>query len=384
MLNTIDQIFIKAKQIILDILSPFLPEWMMILISIFIVIVTLCVFGPVVMMYLTLLERKFIGRMQNRYGPNRCGIFGLLQPLSDGIKMFTKEDIVPQKADPFAHFLGPITVIIPSLLVFSVIPFGRNMIPSDLSIGILFFFAVASTSTLWIFTAAWGSRNKFSLLGGMRAVAQMVSYEIPMLLSIVPALLVVGSFSTVAIVNAQEGLQWFVFTPWGLVGFILFFLTGVAEVNRCPFDLPEGESEIIAGFHTEYSGMKFALFYMAEYMNAFSVSALVTTVYLGGWQGPILPSWLWFFAKTFVLISIMMWFRGTFPRMRVDQLMGFAWRGILPLAFINLLAAALWVHLSFPLNDILSFCILTVSVLMIYVANRKVAPKKRIYKYAYE
>ncbi|OGW80500.1 MAG: hypothetical protein A3G33_09640 [Omnitrophica bacterium RIFCSPLOWO2_12_FULL_44_17] len=384
MLNTIDQIFIKAKQIILDILSPFLPEWMMILISIFIVIVTLCVFGPVVMMYLTLLERKFIGRMQNRYGPNRCGIFGLLQPLSDGIKMFTKEDIVPQKADPFAHFLGPITVIIPSLLVFSVIPFGRNMIPSDLSIGILFFFAVASTSTLWIFTAAWGSRNKFSLLGGMRAVAQMVSYEIPMLLSIVPALLVVGSFSTVAIVNAQEGLQWFVFTPWGLVGFILFFLTGVAEVNRCPFDLPEGESEIIAGFHTEYSGMKFALFYMAEYMNAFSVSALVTTVYLGGWQGPILPSWLWFFAKTFVLISIMMWFRGTFPRMRVDQLMGFAWRGLLPLAFINLLAAALWVHLSFPLNDILSFCILTVSVLMIYVANRKVAPKKRIYKYAYE
>ena len=384
MLNTIDQIFIKAKQIILDILSPFLPEWMMILISIFIVIVTLCVFGPVVMMYLTLLERKFIGRMQNRYGPNRCGIFGLLQPLSDGIKMFTKEDIVPQKADPFAHFLGPITVIIPSLLVFSVIPFGRNMIPSDLSIGILFFFAVASTSTLWIFTAAWGSRNKFSLLGGMRAVAQMVSYEIPMLLSIVPALLVVGSFSTVAIVNAQEGLQWFVFTPWGLVGFILFFLTGVAEVNRCPFDLPEGESEIIAGFHTEYSGMKFALFYMAEYMNAFSVSALVTTVYLGGWQGPILPSWLWFFAKTFVLISIMMWFRGTFPRMRVDQLMGFAWRVLLPLAFLNLLAAALWVHLSFPLNDILSFCILTVSVLMIYVANRKVAPKKRIYKYAYE
>src|SRR3990167_5677881 len=339
MLNTIDQIFIKAKQIILDILSPFLPEWMMILISIFIVIVTLCVFGPVVMMYLTLLERKFIGRMQNRYGPNRCGIFGLLQPLSDGIKMFTKEDIVPQKADPFAHFLGPITVIIPSLLVFSVIPFGRNMIPSDLSIGILFFFAVASTSTLWIFTAAWGSRNKFSLLGGMRAVAQMVSYEIPMLLSIVPALLVVGSFSTVAIVEAQSGWNWFVLTPWGIVGFLIFFLTGVAEVNRTPFDLPEGESEIVAGFHTEYSGMKFALFYMAEFMSAFTISAIVATAYLGGWQGPWLPSWLWLMIKAYFLILVMMWFRGTFPRFRVDQLMGFAWKFLLPLALLNIFAA---------------------------------------------
>ena len=372
-----------AKRALITWAQSFLPEWSTILLSILISVTAIAVFGPVTMMYLTLLERKLVGRIQNRYGPNRVGFWGLLQPIADGVKMLTKEDIVPMNADKFAHFLAPIVIVIPALLIFSVVPFGRGMIAVDLSIGILFFLALSSTTTIWIFVAAWASRNKFSLLGGMRSVAQMISYEIPMVLSIVPVLLVVGSFSTVSIVEAQSGWNWFVFTPWGVVGFLIFFLTGVAEVNRTPFDLPEGESEIVAGFHTEYSGMKFALFYMAEFMNTFSISAIVATMYLGGWQGPWLPSWVWFFIKTYALIFVMMWFRGTFPRLRVDQLMGFAWKFLLPLALVNLLVAGIWIHLSAPKNNIVSLIILIGIFNLLYWANRPEMPKKRTYRYAY-
>ena len=382
-METVDQIFVLAKRVLITWAQSFLPEWSTVILSILISITAIAVFGPVTMMYLTLLERKLVGRIQNRYGPNRVGFWGLLQPLADGVKMLTKEDIVPTNADKFAHFLAPIVIVIPALLIFSVIPFGRGMIAVDLSIGILFFLALSSTTTIWIFVAAWGSRNKFSLLGGMRSVAQMISYEIPMVLSIVPVLLVVGSFSTVTIVEAQSGWNWFVFTPWGVVGFLIFFLTGVAEVNRTPFDLPEGESEIVAGFHTEYSGMKFALFYMAEFMNTFSISAIVATMYLGGWQGPWLPSWVWFFIKTYALIFVMMWFRGTFPRLRVDQLMGFAWKFLLPLALVNLLVAGLWTNLSSPKNNIVSLIILIVAFNLLYWANRPEIPRKRTYRYAY-
>lgn len=378
-----DQIFVNIAKLVTDLTGKFLPDWINIFVIMLIPIVAFCIFGPVTMMYLTLLERKFVGRIQNRYGPNRVGKWGLLQPIADGIKMLTKEDIVPEKADKFAHLLAPITIIIPSLLVFAVLPFGRNMIAADLAIGVLFFLALSSTTTIWIFIGCWGSRNKFSLLGGMRTVAQMISYEIPMVLSIVPVLLVAGSFSTVSIVEAQNSLNWFVFTPWGFVGFLVFFLTGVAEVNRTPFDLPEGESEIVAGFHTEYSGMKFALFYMAEFMNVFSISALVATVYLGGWQGPWLPSWLWFMLKTYFLILIMMWFRGTFPRLRVDQLMGFAWKFLLPLTLINLMVTGIWMKLKDPINHLTAAVILILSLILLYLSNRSEIPKKRVYKYAY-
>ncbi len=383
-MQTIDQIFVLAKKLILDWASALLPNWTIILLSILITITAIAIFGPVTMMYLTLLERKLVGRIQNRYGPNRVGVWGLLQPIADGVKMLTKEDIIPQGADKFAHFLAPVVIVIPALLIFSVIPFGRGMVAVDLSIGLLFFLALSSTTTIWIFVAAWGSRNKFSLLGGMRSVAQMISYEIPMVLSVVPVLLAVGSFSTVSIVEAQSGWNWFILTPWGIVGFLIFFLTGVAEVNRTPFDLPEGESEIVAGFHTEYSGMKFALFYMAEFMNTFSISAIVATTYLGGWQGPWLPSWVWFFIKTYALIFVMMWFRGTFPRLRVDQLMGFAWKFLLPLSLVNLLVAGVWVKLDAPENFVISVALLIIALILLYWANRPGIPKKRIYRYAYE
>ena len=383
MVENVDQIFVILKRSLMTWAGVFLPDWSLVFLSILISIGAIAVFGPVTMMYLTLLERKLVGRIQNRYGPNRVGFWGLLQPIADGIKMLTKEDIIPEKADRFAHFLAPVVVVIPALLIFSVIPFGRGMVAVDLSIGLLFFLALSSTTTIWIFVAAWGSRNKFSLLGGMRSVAQMISYEIPMVLSVVPVLIVAGSFSTVAIVEAQSGLNWFVFTPWGIAGFLIFFLTGVAEVNRTPFDLPEGESEIVAGFHTEYSGMKFALFYMAEFMNTFSISAIVATVYLGGWQGPWLPSWVWFFAKTYALIFVMMWFRGTLPRLRVDQLMGFAWKFLLPLALVNLLIAGIWTEFKTPANNIVSSLILLAALIILYWANRPEIPKKRVYKYAY-
>lgn len=381
-MEMLDQLFVNLHASIIGWTAKFLPDWMNVFVSIKIPIIGIAIFGPVTMMYLTLIERKLLARIQNRYGPNRVGIFGLLQPLADGVKMLTKEDVVPSTADRVAHFLAPILIVIPALLVFAVLPFGRNMIAVDLNIGLLYFLAISSTTTIFIFTAAWGSRSKFSLLGGMRSVAQMISYEIPFILSVVPALLIVGSFSTVSIVNAQENL-WFVFTPWGFVGFLIFFLCGVAEVNRTPFDLPEAESEIVAGFHTEYSGMKFALFYMAEFMNVFTVSALVATVYLGGWQGPILPSWAWFLIKSYALILVMMWFRGTFPRLRVDQLMGFAWKFLLPLALMNILATGIWYYMEAPFRSVVATLILIGSVWALVAINKVDIPKKRVYRYAY-
>ena len=316
------------------------------------------------MMYLTLLERKVIARMQNRFGPNRVGKFGLLQPIADGIKMLTKEDIVPANADRVAHFLAPIAVVVPSLLLFSVLPFGRHMTAVNLDIGVLFFIAVSSLGTVAIFMGGWGSRNKFSLLGAMRSFAQMISYEVPLVLSVVPVVMITGSLATEQIVEAQSGwhgLHWFVWTPWGFVGFILFFICSVSEVNRTPFDIPEGESEIVAGFHTEYSGMKFALFYMAEFLGAFAYSALGATLFLGGWQGPLLPSWIWFGLKTYALVFVMIWLRGTLPRFRVDQLMSYAWKFLLPMGLVNILAAGIFHYAPFPFSFILSAGILALS-----------------------
>jgi NADH-quinone oxidoreductase subunit H len=381
-----DQLFVNLKKGLLGLLSGFLPDWTVLLASAFISIGAIAVLGPVTMMYLTWFERKLIGRIQNRIGPNRVGIFGLLQPIADGIKMLTKEDIVPEGADKVVHLLAPIGVVIPALLVFSVIPFGRNMVAVDLNVGFLFFIAVSATTTIAIFMGSWASRNKFSLLGGMRAVAQLVSYEVPMVLSVAPIILAVGSLSTVDIVEAQggwNGFKWFVFTPWGFVAFVTFYLSGVAECNRTPFDIPEAESEIVAGFHTEYSGMKFALWYMAEFMSVFTVSGLTATLFLGGYQGPWLPSWAWFFIKTYALVFVMVWFRGTLPRLRVDQLMGLAWKFLLPFTLINILVAGLWFFIPEKgLRIGLSVGILAVSFFLLVLVNRPFVPEKRVYQFA--
>jgi NADH-quinone oxidoreductase subunit H len=301
----------------------------------------------------TVLERKGLGRIQNRYGPNRVGPFGFLQPAADGIKALIKEDVVPRAADKVVFFLAPLMVVIPSFLVYTVLPIGRNMVLADYDAGVLFFFAIGAATELSVFMAGWSSRNKYSLLGAMRAIAQMISYEIPLILSAVTVVMIVGSLSTTKIVDAQAGYHaiglpnWFVFTPWGFAGFVLFMVAATAETNRSPFDLPEGESEIIAGYYIEYSGFKFALFFLGEYMGLFAISGLGITLFLGGWHAPlevleVVPSYIWFFAKLLALIFGFIWIRGTLPRLRMDQLMNFAWKFMLPMALINIISAAVW------------------------------------------
>ncbi len=306
------------------------------------VVTVILLFSVVVVLSLIWLERKVAARVQDRVGPNRVGPWGLMQPVADTIKMFIKEDIVPTNADGLVHLLAPMVALAPAVLAFAVIPFGQGMAPVDLNIGILWIISVGSIGTVGLFMAGYGSNNKFALLGGMRAVAQAVSYEVPQVLTIVPVILLTGSMSLVKIVDKQSGL-WYVFVlPIGLIGFVVYYISALAEVNRTPFDLPESESEIVAGHHTEYSGMKFGLFYLAEYFNFFIVCMIATTLFLGGWQGPILPPWLWFIVKTYALIILGMWVRMTLPRFRVDHLMKFAWQVLVPIALFNILLTAVF------------------------------------------
>ena len=300
--------------------------------------------APVGMMYLTWLERKVIARIQDRVGPNRVGPYGLLQPLADGIKMLTKEDIVPIGADRLCHFLAPVLIVVPALLLFTLLPFEPGWVAAPLTTGLLFFVAVGSVTTLAIFMAGWGSRNKFSLLGAARTAAQLMAYEVPLVLSLAVVPMVSGSLNLTEIVQAQQ-TGWYAATPWGFTAFLLILTAGLAEVNRTPFDLPEAESEIVAGFHTEYSGMKFALFYMAEFLSMLALSLLASILFLGGWLGPIAPCAGWLLIKAFSLVFVMIWIRGTWPRFRIDQLMGLAWKVLLPLSLVNVLGAAAWILL---------------------------------------
>jgi NADH-quinone oxidoreductase subunit H len=350
--QSIDQIFISAKQWILSLLSE-TPDWVTTIVSILLNISALLGVFLTIFALISVLERKILGRMQNRYGPNRVGPFGLFQPIADGIKMLIKEDVVPARADKVVHFLAPILVAATAILTLGIIPYGRNMTPFAIDGGILFFFAVGSTTELAVFMAGWGSNNKFSMLGAMRAIAQMVSYELPLILTTLPVVMVTGALSPDAIVAAQDGYSfgivphWFVTTPWGAAAFILFFVSGLVESNRTPFDVPEGESEIVAGHMTEYSGFKYATFFLAEYFGMFAISGLAVTLFLGGWHAPIavlefIPSYVWFFLKLSALLFVYIWIRGTLPRTRVDQIMNFAWKFMLPMAFTCIVAAAIW------------------------------------------
>jgi NADH-quinone oxidoreductase subunit H len=350
--QSIDQIFISAKQWILSLLSE-TPDWVTTIVSILLNISALLGVFLTIFALISVLERKILGRMQNRYGPNRVGPFGLFQPIADGIKMLIKEDVVPARADKVVHFLAPILVAATAILTLGIIPYGRNMTPFAIDGGILFFFAVGSTTELAVFMAGWGSNNKFSMLGAMRAIAQMVSYELPLILTTLPVVMVTGALSPDAIVAAQDGYSfgivphWFVTTPWGAASFILFFVSGLVESNRTPFDVPEGESEIVAGHMTEYSGFKYATFFLAEYFGMFAISGLAVTLFLGGWHAPIavlefIPSYIWFFLKLSALLFVYIWIRGTLPRTRVDQIMNFAWKFMLPMAFTCIVAAAIW------------------------------------------
>jgi NADH-quinone oxidoreductase subunit H len=344
----LDQIFILLR----DWLVSFLPDALRpaagVLIS---VIAIVCVF-PGLFALTTVFERKGLGRIQNRLGPNRVGPFGFFQPIADGIKSLTKEDIVPFNANAVVHFLAPLVLVVTVFMGFAVLPMGRNMQLVNMDSGLLFFFAMGAATELSVFMAGWSSRNKYSFLGALRAVAQMISYEVVLLLSGVSVVMISGSLSLPDIVAAQNqytGIfpHWYIFTPWGLAGFLMFAIAATAETNRSPFDLPEGESELVAGYHTEYSGFKFALFFLGEYLAMFSISGLGATLFLGGWSAPLLilnivPSWFWFFSKVMLSIFVFIWMRGTLPRLRQDQLMNFAWKFVLPFTLLNLLVTALW------------------------------------------
>jgi NADH-quinone oxidoreductase subunit H len=303
--------------------------------------------------YIVWLERKLVARMQVRLGPTRVGPFGLLQPLADAIKLFTKEEIIVEQAEKWIYIAAPLIAFIPAFITFAVIPFGDtvtlfgrqiDLLISDFNVGLLYILGVTSLGVYGIVLAGWSSNSKYSLLGALRSAAQMISYEISLGLSVIGVLLLTGSLSLVDIVKAQGSVgDWFIWKQ--PVGFLLYLISAFAETNRTPFDLPEAETELVAGYFTEYSSMKFAMFTIAEYANMVTVSALATTLFLGGWQGPFLPPVIWFLIKVMFFIFLYIWVRATLPRFRYDQLMRFGWLVLLPVGLVNILVTALVVAL---------------------------------------
>ena len=389
-----------------DALVSWFPETLQWMVHHLITIVAiLAVFGTF-FAFLTIVERKFLARIQNRRGPNRAGLpwapkfrlWGLTQPLADAVKSITKEDIVPAAADKLLHVLAPVVVCTVALMTFAVIPFGQNLIAVELDAAVLYFFAAGATTELAIFMAGWASQNKYSLLAAMRALAQLISYELPLLLAVVPVVLLTGTLSTMDMVEAQAGYslgfipQWHIFTPWGAAAFVVFFIATLAETNRSPFDLPEAESELIAGHLTEYSGFKYALFFMAEYFGMTALCGLGVTLFLGGWQAPLpfltfVPSYLWFGLKLFLMVLSIIWIRGSLLRLRIDQLTRLSWKLLVPLAIVNLVNAAVW-SLTADLDGIAQLArwgislavIVTTFVLLGRSLGRGLAP--RTYRYA--
>lgn len=287
-------------------------------------------------------ERKVSGYMQRRYGPLRVGgPAGILQSAADILKLLSKEDVMPGSADRWLWLLAPVVSMVPAVLVYLVLPIGRSFVLQNLNIGLVFFASVTSFTLIGIFMAGWGSNNKYSLIGAMRAGAQLFSYEIPLLLSTIGVVVVAGTLNLQGIVQDQvQHREWFVFPQ--IIGFVVFYVASLAELNRTPFDLAEGESELVAGYFTEYSGMRWAMFAMAEYSNLFTTSALAVTLFLGGWHGPLLPGWVWFILKTYVLVFIGMWIRWTLPRIRIDQLMDLGWKFLFPVSVLNILGTAFY------------------------------------------
>ena len=309
-------------------------------------LVSILVFILVNALWLVYMERRVCAFMQSRLGPIHVGPKGLLQSFADIGKLLGKEIILPKGIDLIVFLLMPVLIFVPPLLIYAVIPFGKDMVAVDMNIGVFYLLAVASLSTIIFWGAGWSSNNKYSLIGGMRSVAQMVSYELPLILALLGVIMLTGTLNINQIVNAQNGI-WFILTQ--PIAFLIYFIAGVAETNRTPFCLVEGESEIIAGPYTEYSGMGFAMFFLAEYANVMIISAMCTVMFLGGWLAPFgldfIPSWLWFFLKMYVMIFIFMWVRWTYPRIRVDQLMGFGWKVLVPLSLANIFVTGVGMYI---------------------------------------
>jgi NADH-quinone oxidoreductase subunit H len=292
--------------------------------------------------YLVYAERKLLARLQIRLGPNRAGPFGIWQPLADAVKLLVKEDIVPSQADRLIFLLAPAVVAGTALMIFAVVPFGQGwtigghpipLVVTDLNVGLLYVLALSSLGVYGVALGGWASNSKYALLGGIRGAAQMISYELSLGLALVPVVMLAGSFSMVDIVAAQSRYPFLLLQP---LAFIIFFVSAVAETKRIPFDLPEAENELVAGYHTEYSGMRFGLFFLGEYVTMVVLGSLVAVFFLGGWRGPLLPPLVWFAIKVLAVVFFMIWMRGTLPRLRYDQLMHLGWKLLIPLALLNI------------------------------------------------
>ncbi|WP_123042281.1 NADH-quinone oxidoreductase subunit NuoH [Cohnella candidum] len=312
--------------------------------------VVLLAFVLLFVTYAIYFERKFIGWMQFRKGPNRTGPLGLLQSVADVAKLLLKEDTIPAKADRGLFVLAPILAFVPSFVVLAFIPYSQNLQFADLNIGFLYYIALSGITTIAIVIGGWASNNKYALLGGMRSAAQMISYEVPLVISVVGCVMLAGSLNLRDIVSAQAGYFWhWNFLPQ-IVGFAVFVIAAISELNRTPFDLPEAESELVAGYHVEYSGFRFAFFMLSEYVYVYAIASLTTLLFLGGWNPPIpqldfIPGIIWFFLKFSFIVFCLFWIRATFPRLRVDQLMGLAWKVLLPLAILNIFITAACIEL---------------------------------------
>jgi NADH-quinone oxidoreductase subunit H len=298
--------------------------------------------------YLVLLERVLLGRIQIRYGPNRVGPYGLFQPIADGMKLMFKEDFIPDQANRTIFLLAPAVVATTALLMFAVVPFGPDlviagqkipMVITDINVGVLYIFALSSLGVYGVALGGWASNSKYALLGSIRGAAQMISYELALGLSIIPVVMMAGSFSLVDIVNAQTGTPFIFLQP---IAFIIFIISALAESKRTPFDLPEADTELGPGFHTEYSGMRFGLFFLGEYVHMQVLGALIAVFFLGGWHGPFLPPIVWLFIKIIIVSMVMIWIRATLPRFRYDQLMNIGWRILIPAGLINILITGLF------------------------------------------
>ena len=342
-----ENIFVNAGSWIKNLMEAIgLPSLAVDILYLLMIIVAILVFILLNVLWLVYMERKVSAYIQCRIGPNRVGPFGIFQTIADTLKLLGKEVIIPECANKKLFLLAPIMIFMPPLAVFAVVPFGKGMVALDLNIGVYYFVALASLTTVIIWMAGWSSNNKYSLLGSMRVVAQMVSYEVPLILSIVGVVILTGTLNLTGIITAQESV-WFIFLQ--PLAFLIYLIAAVAETNRTPFDLVEGESEIITGPFTEYSGMGFAMFFLAEYANVLLVSLLASVLFLGGWLAPFgltfIPSWIWLLAKVYLMIFVLMWFRWTYPRIRVDQLMAFGWKVLVPLAIFNIFATGVGKYL---------------------------------------
>ena len=329
----------------------------------------------VVVLSLTWLERKALGRLQRRLGPTRTGPMGLLQPIADAVKLILKEDIVPDSADKAIFWAAPVIVVVSAFMIWVAIPGAEGLVLRNLDLGLFYITAVAVIGILGLVLAGWGSANKYGILGGLRSAAQLISYEIPVIMVVVAVAMLAQSLNLQEIVARQNPIPYALILPLGMV---IFFIAGLAEVGRTPFDIYHAESEVVGGPFVEYSGAHWSVFFLAEYINTFAIAALVTLLFLGGWAGPVLPGVVWFLIKVYAVILVVFWIRGTFPRLRIDQLMAFAWKAMVPLSFYTIVITALYLFYGWPAWSLTLMSLAGLAVVGWLVYRRMMAPVRRV------